>query len=190
MPRPGLIRETYLTVNQQMDVAKRQITQILMVKWLLVGKKLSCFFNVLNFEDILFFCVKSHSWFIAKLPVPSVSSVDVEGFMSGSYTNRMHSTRLKQEVIKKYKENFVESLCTCLQRIHNIYTSFPTPSTASVCIHKSSCVRGKTDGFNIILHPLDPLGNEDWWLSSFWGNSYEQGLLGWGICPKTTEPLT
>lgn len=105
--------------------------------------------------------------------------------MSGSYTNRMHSTRRKQEVIKKYKENFVESLCTCLQRIHNnIFTSFPTPSTASDCIHKSSCVRGKTDGFNIILHPLDPLGNEDWWLSSFWGNSYEQGLLGWGICPK------
>ena len=57
MPRPGLIRETYLTVNQQMDVAKRQITQILMVKWLLVGKKLSCFFNVLKFEDILFFFV-------------------------------------------------------------------------------------------------------------------------------------
>lgn len=55
MPRPGLIPETYLTVNQQMDVPKRRITQILMVKWLLVGKKLSCFFNVLNFEDILFF---------------------------------------------------------------------------------------------------------------------------------------
>ena len=129
-------------------------------------KETQLFLQCPEFWGYPLFCVKSHSLFIAKLPVPSVSSVDVEGFMSGSYTNRMHSTRLKQEVRKKYKENFVESLCTCLQRIHNIYTSFPTPSTASVC------------------RPLDPLGIEDWWLSSFWGNSYEQGLLGWGICPK------
>ena len=104
------------------------ITQILMVKWLIVGKKLSSFFNVLNFEDILFFLASNLTYFIAKLPVPSVSSVDLEGFMSGNYTNRMQSTWLEQEVINKTLLKFF----VLVYRENTIYMS--------VCIHKPSCV--------------------------------------------------